>query len=133
MFCPNCRTQVRETDNFCFHCGRALKDKTASPTNVQYENCVLTPRRVKAVGLFSLGSDQWIFEAISVEQPGVIVAASRTFPIWSSPSTWMEREFPRKATEALEELSSKLISEGWESTSAGAHGGMRRFRRVVRY
>lgn len=110
MFCPKCGAELEDKDLFCWKCGQAAKQATATkPAAVQYEHCSIQGRAPGWSGV------EWIALV-----DGKVIA-SRRYKTEGWLESWVpdltsnrQARYHAVAEQALNELISELLSQGWE-------------------
>lgn len=104
MFCSNCRTELPDEANFCWHCGDPQK---RGPSKPAYEYCrIRMPNSMR--GLTKLSHYQFL---VVGEGPD-----GKEYPV-VPPSGWILCSKERQLLNAVREIVRRLELEGWENTA----------------
>ena len=127
MFCSNCGTQLPDEANFCWKCGKPQKS-SIQVDEPKWETAKIKFEVVKEAGFFSTSSIKFIVEAIGPNgiydplESQAFKGDMYNFPAYQS----------AESTRVHEELVTKLVKDGWESTGEANFWFSNQFRRRVK-
>jgi RNA polymerase subunit RPABC4/transcription elongation factor Spt4 len=136
IFCYSCGTQLPAGANFCWNCGKSQKMDTQLNTP-EWETCMISYEGVKQSGWFGPGKARWWAKASG---PKGNYRAGESTPFQAGVfdqevtlPTGTHHPWFREVTMALDALTNKLLTDGWEpSMPYGAMYWNLRFRRRIR-
>ena len=102
MYCTNCKTELPEAANFCWHCGESQRRAATTPS---YEYCRMHKTQA---GKGLMNESHYQFSAVGTSGSG-----KEYFVV--PPGDWIHCSKERRLLKAVKHIVEQLHSSGWEN------------------